>query len=218
MSFKPEDFSLDTMQRCFRDAVKDADNINVDLYLEGYEEIYKFLCLLGTVFGWVAEDVHEKVNAIKKYRNKPDVGEKFATVQSMIEYELTEAKTMKPTSKEDHTATRNHIRIHRAFEYIADFLENAEKLELAEKCCQASQDAYKRTLHKYHPWVVQKAAMFASHMLPTKEGLLWKICPVGDVARFEDTLKRLGETVQIMQVCYEAIEAVYVKHNLTKMP
>lgn len=33
----------------------------MDLYIQGYDELYKFLNLLGTVFGWVASDVHAKL-------------------------------------------------------------------------------------------------------------------------------------------------------------
>ena len=36
-------------------------HLSVDNYILGYEELYKFLNLLGTVFGWVASDVHAKL-------------------------------------------------------------------------------------------------------------------------------------------------------------
>ena len=38
-----------------------------------------------------------------------------------------------------------------------------------EKLVSVSQEAYKKTLQKFHPWVVQKAALLAMHMLPTKQ-------------------------------------------------
>jgi hypothetical protein len=42
-------------------------------------------------------------------------------------------------------------------------------LELSEKLVSVSQESYKKTLQKFHPWVVQKAALLAMHMLPTKQ-------------------------------------------------
>jgi hypothetical protein len=47
-------------------------------------------------------------------------------------------------------------------------LEAVQSIEVSEKCCGISQEAYKKTLMKFHPWVVQKAALLAMHMLPTK--------------------------------------------------
>ena len=40
---------------------------------------------------------------------------------------------------------------------------------MSEKLCGVSQEAYKKTVQKFHPWVVQKAALLAMHMLPTKQ-------------------------------------------------
>ena len=220
MSFKPEDFSLDTLQRCFKECLsKHADNqVDIDLYLRGYEEIYKFLCLLGTVFGWVASDVMDKIDKIRRFRENPDLAAKYVSVGSMIEYELNEVKTVKVKKADDGTGTRYLIRIHRALEYVSMFLAKMSEKELHEKCGPASQDAYKSTMLKYHPWVVQKGALMASHMLPTKEGLIWKICPPGDQSRFEDTLKRLPDLVNDMKNVYESTENIYRKHNLTDLP
>ena len=30
-----------------------SDEVKLEEYLAGYKELYKFLCLMGTVFGWV---------------------------------------------------------------------------------------------------------------------------------------------------------------------
>jgi hypothetical protein len=39
-------------------------HVSVDFYILGYGELYKFLNLLGTVFGWVASDVHAKLEVL----------------------------------------------------------------------------------------------------------------------------------------------------------
>jgi hypothetical protein len=40
----------------------------------GYEELYKFLNLLGTVFGWVASDVHAKLEVNLQIFSRYSVG------------------------------------------------------------------------------------------------------------------------------------------------
>ncbi len=42
-------------------------HISVDNYILGYDELYKFLNLLGTVFGWVASDVHAKLEVCSSH-------------------------------------------------------------------------------------------------------------------------------------------------------
>ena len=37
----------------------------MDFYILGYDELYKFLNLLGTVFSWVASDVHAKLEVAR---------------------------------------------------------------------------------------------------------------------------------------------------------
>ena len=51
-----------------------------------------------------------------------------------------------------------------------------------DKCCPVSQEAYKATLMKFHPWIVQKAALAAMNLLPTREGLIQKICHGDEVS------------------------------------
>ena len=52
-----------------------------------------------------------------------------------------------------------------------------------DKCCPVSQEAYKATLMKFHPWILQKVALAAMNLLPTKEGLIQKICHGDEVSK-----------------------------------
>ena len=49
----------------FDSSITPEGHLSVDKYILGYEELYKFLNLLGTVFGWVASDVHAKLEVRK---------------------------------------------------------------------------------------------------------------------------------------------------------
>jgi hypothetical protein len=61
--------------------------LGLSSYVKGYREVYKFLHLLGTVFGWVGSDVWAKIVTIEKYiegENK----EHYTNIRSMIAYEV----------------------------------------------------------------------------------------------------------------------------------
>ena len=57
----PSDFSLDTLRTSFEGCITEDGKILLKNYITGFEELYKFLNLLGTVFGWVSTDVDNKI-------------------------------------------------------------------------------------------------------------------------------------------------------------
>ena len=57
----PSDFSLDTLKSSFEGCISEDGKILLKNYITGFEELYKFLNLLGTVFGWVSTDVDNKI-------------------------------------------------------------------------------------------------------------------------------------------------------------
>ena len=80
------EFSLVYLADKFRKCQED-EGMTVAEYLAGYKELYKFLCLMGTVFGWVGSDVYNKVVLLEKYLSG-DKKEHYQTVKGMIEYEV----------------------------------------------------------------------------------------------------------------------------------
>ncbi len=78
----PIDFDLDNLFKYFKDCYgEDGSNLDMDKYILGYEEIVKFLNLLGTVFGWVASDVVAKLAIIKGHRENKETGQHYASIQ-----------------------------------------------------------------------------------------------------------------------------------------
>ena len=57
----PYDFSLETLRTSFEGCIGEDGKILLENYIVGFEELYKFLNLLGTVFGWVSTDVDNKI-------------------------------------------------------------------------------------------------------------------------------------------------------------
>ena len=81
-----DEFSLEGLTKQFS-ASQETDDVSVAEYIAGYKELYKFLCLMGTVFGWVGSDVFNKVTLLEKYL-AGDEKEHYKTVKTMIEYEV----------------------------------------------------------------------------------------------------------------------------------
>lgn len=61
----PEDFDLENLQKYFAACLRDDGGLDMDNYILGFDEVYKFLNLLGTVFGWVASDVMAKIEILR---------------------------------------------------------------------------------------------------------------------------------------------------------
>jgi hypothetical protein len=61
-------------------------------------------------------------------------------------------------------------------DFIKLFLQKVNELEDEDKTCSACQDAYNSTLANYHPWIIRKGATMAMYALPTRGGLLQKVC------------------------------------------
>merc|ERR1712029_1280957 len=190
--------------------------ISVAEYILGYKELYKFLCLMGTVFGWVGSDVYNKVELLEKYL-EGDKKEHYQTVKSMIQYEVKN-DLIKTKKKDDPSGSRTLLRLHRALEYIIEFLHKIEDIEDEGYCSVISREAYEQTLMKYHPWVVQKAAKLAMGLLPTKKGLIAKVCPDGDEASLKKAHQDFPKADTAMRNVYEATQVFYKENNLLNIP
>merc|ERR1711973_62312 len=211
----PKDFSLDRLLSSFEECIDSEGRILLSKYIIGYEELYKFLNLLGTVFGWVSTDVDTKLDVLREQR-KSEASANYQDVRSMLKYEV-DNKLIKYKAKDSRTGSRNLLRIHRALEYIVAFLKEVPNLEADDKCCGISQTAYKGTLQKFHPWVVQKAATLAMNLLPTKAGLIEKICG-DDEEKIKAAHEALPKAVKAMQTVYEKTEEVYLEFELLNLP
>jgi hypothetical protein len=96
-------------------------------------------------------------------------------------------------------------------------MESLNKLENQDKCVSSAQEAYKVTLEKYHPWIVQKASLLAMHMLPTREGLLVKVC--GDnLENQEKAIENFNHAIKAMKVVYDETDKIYKENGLTDLP
>jgi Glycolipid transfer protein (GLTP) len=68
-------------------------------------------------------------------------------------------------------------------------------------------------LANYHPFLIRKAAGIAMYALPTRDHLLQKVC--FDIS---ESIKALPEMLQVTNVVYDRIEALYTEFNLHELP
>jgi hypothetical protein len=87
-------FSLENMLQYFSGVVLPDGGLDMNHYVLAYGEIFKFLHMMGKVFGWVASDVHQKTSVLRQLRLGQH-SDSYATIQSMVESELQ--------AKEDET-------------------------------------------------------------------------------------------------------------------
>jgi len=209
------EFSLVVLADQFNKCLKNPELTLVE-YIEGYKQVYKFLALLGSVFGWVGSDVWAKIAQLEKYLAGEEK-QHYQKIKAMIEYEVKN-DLIKTKKKDDPSGSRTLLRLHRALEYIIGFLHKLEDIEDEGYCSVISREAYEATLMKYHPWVVQKAAKLAMGLLPTKKGLIAKVCPDGDEAALKKAHEDFPKAVSAMRSVYEATQVFYKENNLLEIP
>ena len=120
------EFDLEGLKKHFESSIsEDGENVILEEYLAGYEELFKFLNMLGTVFGWVASDVKAKMEILHGHRKDDKNKDNYRDLKGMLEYE-TGAGVIKPKAKDSSTGARNFLRLHRALEYIFTFLDTVQ--------------------------------------------------------------------------------------------
>ncbi|XP_050682707.1 ceramide-1-phosphate transfer protein isoform X2 [Leptidea sinapis] len=155
----------------FKKSLKDDDDVEIESYIDGYNELVKFLNLIGTVFSFVSSDVRSKIKIMEKLR----VGEAsiyYESFKKMMKYE----KETNLYEKNDFVSgSRTMLRLHRGLDFIRLFLKRISDAEETVNTCTTCQGSYNETLAEFHPWYIRKAATLAMHALPSRPDLLKKV-------------------------------------------
>lgn len=192
-------FDLRTVHDHFDQALTENDDIVLKAYLDAYNELYNF----------VSSDLKQKIDILSNLLNKDD--EQYVTVKSMIEYE----KENKLLEKSDFVnGARTLLRLHRGLDFIREFLRQLGDLSDGDKTSSCCQDAYNKTLAKYHPWVIRKAAIVAMYAMPNREALLKKVCGE-NVQRNIDILPKM---LEITADVYNRTDSIYETYQLHALP
>ncbi|XP_006816063.1 ceramide-1-phosphate transfer protein-like [Saccoglossus kowalevskii] len=191
----------------------EKDTILLDHYINTFTEFARFFDAMGKLFSFVSKDVHEKVGILAKHRQSSH-GEKFKTMQSMMEYEIKNDLTTSKSAEGLLSGSRTVLRLHRALAFIIGMLRKVDGGSDHDKVSTLAGEAYNDSLAHFHPWLVRKAVGFALYTLPTRKHFMensFKESP-------EEAHKILPDLLQISDTVYDEVEQLYTKHDLLMLP
>ncbi|KXJ70345.1 hypothetical protein RP20_CCG024033 [Aedes albopictus] len=206
-----EKFDLQKVQSYFERCFVGNDDVLIDPYLEAFRELNKFLSVMGTVFGFICNEIKEKVRILESLRHDQSHGAHFESVRKMMDYETSNGLVHK---KGYISGCRTMQRLHRGLNFIYEFLKQLSELETADaKTSGVCQAAYNDTLAEFHPWIIRKGAIMAMYSLPTRNELLEKMCDDANA-----TLKLLPEMLHTGRAVYDRTHALYTNYGLHGLP
>lgn len=145
---------------------------------------------MGSIFGFVASDIIEKIVILEKLRNSENC-DCYVTIESMMKFEKENGLLQK---KNFVGGSRTLLRLHRALEFIHSFMYKLARAEKNDSTSNLAQDSYKTTLAQFHPWLLQKAAIVAMYTLPVKSNFIAKVCPNDlDEKTVNDMMRKMAD-------------------------
>lgn len=156
-------------------------------------------------------DIKAKLTILEGFRANTEVGSKFVTVKSMIDYE----KTAELLQKKDYVSgCRTLLRLHRGLDFTRDFLRKLSELNPEDKTSEACKISYQETLAPYHTFLIRKGAGIAmAYGLPPRDELLSKVCK--DVKM---SIEALPEMLKYTDEVYNRIQVLYTSNDLLALP
>ncbi|CAG2179085.1 unnamed protein product [Oppiella nova] len=212
-------FDIEVVCESLQKCIDDKNAIDLDHYLRAFNELLRFFNLLGAVFVFVAKDVKEKIAILEQYSKEFSTDVHYKTLQQMIEYESTHNLLRVDLSKRPSGA-RTLLRLHRALEFVSHFMLEVSRLEDSKGTADVARDCYKKTLAKYHPWVIRKSASLAMYTLPYRRQLVERAYS-GSVPSEQtpiavsDSMSRLA---LVAEEVFNATHKLYDEHNLLDLP
>ncbi|CAL8126914.1 unnamed protein product [Orchesella dallaii] len=198
------------LKRCIREGDGEVD---MDEYIKIFQQLYKFFCMLGTVFGFIGSDVKSKIEILQGHRNGENTTH-YETVEKMITFEKT---TDYIHSNKETSGSRTFLRLHRSLIFVSMFLGKMDSIGDQDGISRICKDAYAQTLAKFHPWLIQKGAGIAMLGLPTKKDLILKVSTNGPVESNE-VGPLMQDVIRRTHQIYDQCEELYTKHDLHSLP
>lgn len=204
-----EVFNIERVLEKFNASLIDEDDVLLDEYLDGFEEINSFFHLMGSVFGFVSSDVRSKIDILADFRNK-DKADNFRSFKQMMEYEKSEGLL---NDNSYVSGCRTLLRLHRGLEFVHEFLFRVGDLKECDKTHGCCKIAYNDTLAKHHPWLIRNGALVAMYAMPTKGELLKRTGLTESRAT-----EVLPEMLRATKIVHDRTENLYTLFDLHKLP
>ncbi|KAJ7306406.1 hypothetical protein JRQ81_009753 [Phrynocephalus forsythii] len=198
----------------FKSCLADNQEILMDPYLKGWKGLVRFLNTMGTIFSFISKDAVAKIQIMETFRSG-DQKESYATLQSMVQYELSNSLVdLKQPGSYPTSGCRTILRLHRALHWLQLFLEALQTSEADAQTSVLCTDSYNASLANHHAWIIRKAATMAFYALPTRDAFLANM----RVGTNEEAIAMLEEALPHIRKVYEVTESLYAQHNLLELP
>ncbi|XP_053308542.1 ceramide-1-phosphate transfer protein [Spea bombifrons] len=215
MSGVEEKFSLGEVLVSFKSCLVDDDqDVLLEHYLNGWKGLVRFMNTLGSIFSFVSKDAVNKIQIMENYL-KGETGERYRSLQSMVEYELS-SNLVDLTKRSSHpdSGCRTILRLHRALRWLQLFLEKLRTSSEDSKTSTLCSEAYNDSLAHFHPWIIRKTASVAFLALPVRNTFF----EVMNVGTPEEVVGMLGEALPFVSKVYDFTQELYSQHNLLDLP
>jgi len=209
-----EPFDISVVKVAF-DACVASPELNLDQYLIAYKELSRFFRLLGSAFGFVAQDVDDKIGILEKH-SLSESKDHFDTIGGMLEYETGAGLAdsgHSPAGGKLPSGSRTLLRLHRALEFVILFLAKVKDAPEDSGTAEIARVSYDATLSKYHPWLVRKGASMAMYLLPSRKTLVGSMCKTS----LEEATAGVEDVIKTGQIIFDRTQTFYSEKKLLEL-
>ncbi|XP_066578428.1 ceramide-1-phosphate transfer protein [Amia ocellicauda] len=226
----------------FETAVTDDQDILLDRYLAGWEELVKFLEALGSVLGFISQEVTGKIGQIRGLAEREGVigmdTHRDTHRQTHTDPAQAALSTLPPGpiplpepyrtlrsmvrgeldrglvdfSRQTVSGCRTVLRLHRALLWLTTFLRRLGS-DRHRHPSELCRDSYRLALAPYHGWLVRQAAELAFLAVPDRPTFLRLICVEG-----REGAGGVGgdSEAAVLQVLDRAVRSMHTVYNITQ--
>ncbi|KAI5756540.1 hypothetical protein M8J77_025771 [Diaphorina citri] len=206
-SSSDDKFNYTILFEHFKKALIENEDVDLENYLIGYEQLCKFCYLLGKGFGFIGAEIESKIKVLKNFLCG-DYKDHFKTIKEMINYE----QSSNLLEKSDYVSgCRTLLRLHWGLDFFRLFLDGISQLNPDESTYHVGQEVYDATLGLHHSWYIRMGAGVAMYTLPTKCGLFERVTG-GD--HVEEALEFLPHVIEVTNQIYNRVQSCIAENQL----
>ncbi|KAM4536244.1 ceramide-1-phosphate transfer protein [Odontesthes bonariensis] len=219
-----------------RSSMADEDDILLESYLQGWDQLLNFMESLGTVVSFFSQKVKEKISLIRQLslrqsleaRGKPAgsglqtpaafglQSGAFRSVRSMVEAEL-KAGAVSFYHRTD-SGCRTLLRLHRSLLWLKLMLEGLSEGPDADGRFKTpgelSRDAYRVALAPHHPWLLRQAAELVFLALPDRRYFLQLVC----VRTQQEATPILTIIIHALTLVHTRTQQILAEYEMLELP
>ncbi|XP_028654048.1 ceramide-1-phosphate transfer protein-like isoform X1 [Erpetoichthys calabaricus] len=206
-----QDFQISRVLVSFNSAVTKEEEVLLEQYLVGWDELIKFMEALGTVFSFISQEVKGKIGILRELQSTAR-GNEYYSVRSMMDHELRH--NLVNFHKQTNSGCRTLLRLHRALKWLELFLHKLGMSSDESNTSDLCQEAYNEALAPYHSWLVRQAASMAFLALPERKVFFDIVC----IEHEGEAQLVLERTVRSIVRVYNIMQEAYHSRGMLNLP